>query len=85
MKKHYHVLGGVHGCMPDVNLICETKHQARSVIVEEANQLRDYGYRYVGNCKDGYYEEISSMSCGHPNNYLEITECYQKECLEDIN
>jgi len=81
--KHYHVLGGIHGCMPDVNDVYHTKQDAREGLKWWIQDGRDSGYKYSGNLKDGYFEELKSNMQQYPNNYFEITECFEEDCLRD--
>ena len=83
MNKHYHVLGGIHGCMPDVNDVYHTKMEARGGLKWWIADGRDAGYKYSGNLKDGYFEELKNVNRQHPNNYFEITECSEEDCLRD--
>ena len=78
MTKHYHVLSGLHNCMPDNNDFCQTKSEARESLKFWVRNFRDQKYRFAGNSKSGYYE------CINANLYLEITKCSENECIEDI-
>lgn len=45
MRKHYHVLTGLHGCyMPDCNDIASSKRQALSLARYNAKQWNDSAY-----------------------------------------
>lgn len=83
-KKHYHVLGGLRGCMPGINYVCETKKEAREIMKDEKEREIDIWYqmetlpkvRITGQVVDGYLE-ISNGTL----QYLEIVECYESDCL----
>jgi len=85
LKKHYHVLGGIHGCMPDVNDVCHTKQDAKESLKWWIDDGRDAGYKYSGTLKNGYFEEEKSEMRQWPNNYFEITECCEEDCLRDTD
>ena len=91
MKKHYHVLAGTPGYMPDSNAVCTTKHEAEAVARELASREKDCAveynaakhdyHRYVsGNAQDGY--EIWDNSPTWLGYHIRITECWEPECLE---
>jgi hypothetical protein len=77
--KHYHVLSGIHGCMPDNNQVCETKKEAEMSAVWWISELRDTGLTFEGSAKSGYYESLNR------NYYLEISDCYESDCLDDLD
>jgi hypothetical protein len=97
MKKHYHVLQGMCGYMPDVNETCTTKRDAESCAKSFADEWRNDGEA----CHDGdlyhdewiaYYSVIGTMQTGYRivdrrsdydrSFYIEISICYEKECSE---
>lgn len=81
MKSHYHVMNGIHGCLPDYNEVYETISDARNGLKENVSMARENGDRLKGNLKNGYFEVITSKTS---NYYYDIEECKQKECLEEI-
>jgi len=85
LKKHYHVLGGIHGCMPDVNDIYHTKMEAREGLKWHIENAREDGYKYSGTLRDGYFEEEESEVRQWPNNYFEIVTCFEEDCLQDTD
>ena len=83
MKTHYHVIGGFHGCMSEMNLVYASKIEARSALKEEIAQLRETGNTFHGSLKAGYFE--ASKKTDILGDYLEITECDQAKCMEAEN
>lgn len=79
-KKHYHVLVGLlGGYLPNQNLgPFRNKRYAEQSAVELARLFRDQGLKVRGNAKAGYY-----LVGDFGEEYIEITRCYEKECLED--
>ena len=74
--KHYHVLSGLHGSMPDINDVCETVQEAKNDLKFWRDIFRDQGVKLSGNIKDEYFEFLNE------NGYIEISECTESECLE---
>lgn len=86
--KHYHVLGGMHGCMPNINEAHETLEDAQLDYGWCIDQETDASF----NNEDGvtinhlnwdgalWYAEVENGG----NEYYEITECDFAECLETI-
>ena len=91
--KHYHMLSGLHGYMPDNNEPYQTEQDAKDAL--------EY---FVENCKDsdvtedhreaiaisenGNYAEFPIDGIAHPVfgvEYAEVTDCYEPECFEDVN
>jgi len=87
-KKHYHVLGGLHGYMPDVNSVYLLKSDARQGLlfwkkdeIEMSYQVEDRSdFSISGNLKIGYYEVVNGG-----NEYYQITECSESDCLIDYD
>lgn len=79
-KKHYHVIWGFHGCIPENNWACLTKTEARNAMKEDVRNLRDGKNRLSGNLKDGYFEitHREDALC----HYGEITECFESSCFD---
>ncbi len=78
--RHYHVLVGLSGgYMPNQNLGPFTsKRQAERVAAEIARIFRDQGLEVRGSAAAGYYS-VGDFGC----EYIEITRCFEPECLED--
>lgn len=89
VKRHYHVLSGMHGYMPDSNFPTRTLREARAVAIEEVRICRAAGDRYVGSARGRYYECVSVNEYGTPLHggpeYIEITDCYEEDCLDELN
>ena len=93
MRNHYHVLAGLHGCMPDVNETFTNKADAQGAMVslkEEEKEAAWQSVDYVGPCpshvvgsaSDGYYEIYHD---GPGWDYIEMTECNEPDCLDDLD
>lgn len=82
-NKHYHILAGLHGYLPNINEVYKIKQDARMGLKELIEWDRETGAKYSGNLREGYFECLNFSDC-HTNEYYEITECNIKECLEDI-
>ena len=84
MTKHYHVLGGLHGYMPMVNDVYTTLQAARQGLMDHKRLEIEYSYQMEdrsqfsvsGNLRQGYYEVA-----GGGNEYYEITDCQEPDCL----
>lgn len=72
--KHYHVIDGMPGYMPNGNYIHTTRHMAEQDAYEQVCRDRENGERYAGSMRSGYYERIDG------NYYVEITACDMDEC-----
>jgi len=79
MEKHYHIMNGMHGCMPDTNYVATTLVDARGMLKETVSHLRDGGLTFNGNLKAGYFDSIKE------NYYAEIADCIMVECLQAID
>ena len=79
---HYHVLAGLHGCIPSSNDVYETREQANEGLKEIVNQFEDSENKLEGSVEQGYFEikEKTDSLC----DYVEISECQEKECLQEI-
>ena len=76
--KHYHVLNGIPGCLPDNNQVYKTKQEAKEGLKWTVSQLRDIE-PYQGNLNHGRFNSI------HGFYYAEISDpCYESECIEDL-
>ncbi len=90
-RKHYHVLIGDHGYMPESNYVCTSKRQALQLLSDEGkNNNSDYGCwdeessnYHTGKCYTGKIKDESiEFLPGHGAEYAEISECYEIDCLE---
>jgi hypothetical protein len=84
--KHYHVLSGLHGYMPDRNDSYHTCANARAGACAIAEDLRAEGFVVNGTKRHGYYEVYGhdSDGCIPGVEYIEVTTCHEPDCLEDI-
>lgn len=84
--RHYHVMGGLHGCLPNFNEIAMSKKDAIAQLKwwkeqEIAWDAQDGQYvKVYGNAKDLYYEVEGNMG---NNDYYEAVECYDIDCLNE--
>ena len=79
MKKHYHVLNGISGCLPDANTVYQTKQEAKEGLKWTVSELRDIE-PYYGNIKQGFFYSKSGYY------YAEISDpCYESQCMEDLD
>jgi len=77
MLKHYHVMHGMHGYLPDFNEYCESMVDAKMCLQEDIKNMRENELRFNGSLKNKYFD------CTHMNYYAEISDpCYEKECIE---
>lgn len=84
--KHYHIIDGFHGCIPENNHVASNMTEARQILLEQVRMFRKAGYSFTGNIREAYYEEIPNRLHRHPNYYLMITDpCDNEECLEDLD
>ena len=79
---HYHVLAGFHGCIPESNIYCASRKEAREELKHEVKDLRESKNRLTGNLKSGYFEitKKTDALC----DYLEISECMEKDCFKEM-
>ncbi len=74
MYKHYHVIGGMRGCIPNINEPVNTLEQASSVLkglVEQEFDDFELNDRDVTWSADLKYAAVRHGG----NEYYEITEC----------
>jgi len=91
MLRHYHVLVGMPGYMPDNNDVCRTRGEAESSALYWANEYRndwdsdtDKSYYIVtGNKHDGYEVNRRDQSDYALPTLIYITECTENDCFED--
>ena len=93
--KHYHVLAGLPGCLPDYNSAHSSRRAAEADAAWYAQDCReaynpDYKAREVGvigSAKRGRYD-IERKTDRSPSGwelwqYIEITECYEDDCYNE--
>ena len=76
MVQHYHVICGLHGCMPSSNDVHTSHSQAKLGLQEVVKQLRDSGNRLRGS---GDYYELTHKTDALVD-YANIEPCQEKEC-----
>jgi len=84
-QKHYHVLVGMPGYMPETNEVYQTLRDARDAAQWHADTYRDDwdpGYKVTGNKRDGYEIMPRDASIYTLPTTITIVECYEPECLE---
>lgn len=81
--RHYHVLAGLHGCIPDSDELYRTKQEARQGLKWIVGELRSSNNRLRGNLKQGYFELVKKTDalC----DYCEISDCYESDCLKELD
>lgn len=75
-RKHYHIMNGLHGCLPDFCTSADTLNEAKEMLKDIVRDLRESGMKFEGNLKNGYFEGIDS------NYYAEIQGCLENDCRE---
>ena len=81
--KHYHVLGGMHGCMPNYNSTHTGRDDAQDnfkYMVEREFDDFDLSDNDVHYSQELDYAEVKNGG----NEYYEITKCDYPDCLLDI-
>lgn len=68
--------------MPEFNYMVSTKRYAQEALSVEAKNLRDGGNKLTGTARDGYY--VITKKTDALADYIEITECVENECLEEL-
>lgn len=92
--KHYHVLVGLPGYMPNSNYPCNTLAEAGDIAYAEAEAFREAGYAscwgkeqrgiVVGNKREGYEVLRPSLWDSHERDVwqtISIVDCYEDECF----
>jgi len=79
-QKHYHIICGFHGCLPEMNEVYTSIQSVREALKEYISELRSSGNKFAGNLKHGYFECIKKEDI--LGDYFEISICYQTECLK---
>lgn len=80
-RRHYHVLCGMPGYMPDDNMAHTSRRAAEAEAAELARQCRDDGLRVTGSARDGY--DVSDPASLAYSGYIEITDCYEDDCYNE--
>ena len=80
-RRHYHVMNGSIGCLPDNNQVYRTKRDA----LDYARFLfDDICEPYIGDLK--YYGIHYFSDYGMAGaDYIEIIDCYDPDCLIDLD
>lgn len=75
---HYHVLGGLHGCLPNFNEVYDDLETAKYRLNDIKEDFEDSGNKTESS--DTYIEIIEKTDslC----DYVEISECNTDSCLE---
>lgn len=90
-RKHYHVLVGLPGYMPDSNDVCRTLAEAGNCAQWQADQYRedwDYEndcsyYLVTGNKWEGYEVNRRDQSDYAMPILISINDCYEEDCFEE--
>lgn len=78
-RKHYHVLDGMPGYMPNGNYYHSTRRNAEQDAYGQVQRDRENGQRYHGSMRAGFYSRTDGEY------YVEVNECDMSECSEDDN
>ena len=78
---HYHVLGGLHGCMPSFNEVYDHIETSKDRLSDIINDFED-SKNIVALDSDECYAEISKKTDSLCD-YIEIVNCMDKDCLEE--
>jgi len=92
-RKHYHVLVGLPGCMPDSNDVCQTQAEAQDCAQWWAQQYReDWNpdtdksyYKVLGNKRMGYAVIRRNQSDYAMPILISINDCHEEECFCDLS
>ena len=72
-KLHYHVMAGIHGCLPDYNEKCDTMISAKLILRDHIMMLKETE-KFSGNLRHAWYESIEG------NYYAGVESCIEPEC-----
>jgi hypothetical protein len=79
---HYHFLSGFVGCLPESNEVFETKTEAREYLKDILQDL-DSSFNKFEKINNDFYQSIYKTD--YIGDYLEITECHETECIEELD
>jgi hypothetical protein len=79
---HYHFLSGISGCLPVSNEVFETKTEAREYLKDIVNDLDQSGNKFE-KINNDFYQCVKRFD--FIGDYLEITECFESECMEELD
>ena len=93
-RKHYHVLVGLPGYMPNSNYPCSTLAEAGDMAYQEAESFREAGYHkdwgedclgfVTGNKRIGYdilRQQDNDESTQTLWQTISIMDCYEQDCF----
>ena len=80
-RRHYHVLCGMPGYMPDDNMAHTSRRAAEADAAELARQYRADGLRVTGNAHDGY--DVSDPASLAYSGYIEVNDCSEPDCYNE--
>ena len=84
-RKHYHVLLGTNGYMPDTNNAYPTKRDAQYGLRFWRDHIKECseGTAISGSIRSGYFQIRPEPDDPYTlNQYLEIVDCFEDDCLE---
>ena len=81
VQKHYHVIGGLHGCMSNFNELYDDLETSKDRLVDITNDFKESENK-VESDHDGMYIEISEK-IDSLCDYVEISECTESECYNE--
>ena len=73
-RRHWHVMAGTVGCMPELAEIYDTRRDAVAAAQEEVNQYRGAGRRVAGSISRDWVVSVD------PINYVELYPCADPDC-----
>lgn len=76
-RQHYHVLLGMHGYLPNANVLATSRRQAEALAASYAAEARQNGDQVTGRARDGYYD--LGVEC------IEIAACTDPECIDSAS
>lgn len=80
MSKHFHLISGFAGCLPEFNVFFENRKEAIEYLRSEVNDLDQEGNKFEKISTDIYVCTRRSTFLG---DYLQVTECQEPTCQED--
>ena len=80
-RRHYHVMNGSIGCLPDNNQVCMTKKDS----LDYARDLfYDVEEPFITDLKVNEIHYFSDYQTAGAD-YVEIIDCYDPDCLIDLD